>query len=205
MPAPLPFRNFVAQARLGVSREEHESFFRGMLGDVEEPTAPFGLLDVQGDGSGVEQRGGCRSGRWRGGCARARAGGERGEPVPPGVGAGAGAAVRAGGRGVRDGALRPDAGRRGSGPGDGAVHQHAAGADRVGWERGGGGGAADARLLADLLRHEHASLALAQRCSGVAAPAPLFSAILFTITSIATGMAELSLDRRAPGKGSSLG
>ncbi|WP_042673993.1 non-ribosomal peptide synthetase, partial [Variovorax sp. CF313] len=55
LPAPVPFRHFVGQARLDLGQAVHEAFFSQMLADVEEPTAPFGLLDVQGDGIRVRE------------------------------------------------------------------------------------------------------------------------------------------------------
>ncbi|RUL78905.1 non-ribosomal peptide synthetase [Dyella choica] len=55
LPEPLPYRNFVAQARFGVSQAEHEAFFRPMLAHVDEPTAPFGMLNVQGDGTDIAE------------------------------------------------------------------------------------------------------------------------------------------------------
>jgi amino acid adenylation domain-containing protein len=54
LPAPVPYRNHVAQTLGQANTQEVEAFFRGKLGEVDEPTAPFGLLDVQGDGSRIE-------------------------------------------------------------------------------------------------------------------------------------------------------
>ncbi|MDF0605131.1 amino acid adenylation domain-containing protein, partial [Neisseriaceae bacterium TC5R-5] len=54
LPSSLPYRNFIAQVR-SVPLAVHEAYFREQLSDIEEPTAPFGLLDVQGDGTEVSE------------------------------------------------------------------------------------------------------------------------------------------------------
>ena len=177
---PQPLRNLVAQARSAMRQAEHEVYFRKLLGDVDEPTAPFGLLDVQGDGTGIEEANilldNVLAGRIREHARRLRVSAASVCHL-----AWAQVLARVSGRDdVVFGTVL-----------FGRAHR-AEGADRVMGlfintlpvriEIGEEGAEASVRRvhaqLADLLQHEHASLALVQRCSAVAAPSPLFSALL---------------------------
>ncbi|XP_055305790.1 uncharacterized protein LOC129570272, partial [Sitodiplosis mosellana] len=55
LPTPTSFRHVVAQARLGASPVEYKRFFNQMLGDINEPTLPFGLSDVGLDGTMINE------------------------------------------------------------------------------------------------------------------------------------------------------
>ena len=178
--APVPFRNYIAQVRHGVSEQAHEAFFREMLADIDEPTLPFGLQDVQGDGHGIDETritvDSDLSRRLRAqarplgvspasvmhlalaqvlGKVSAREAVVFGSVMLGRMGAGEGS-DQALGMFINTLPLRVDVGEQSVREGVQTTHKR----------------------LTELLDHEHASLALAQRCSGVAAPTPLFSAIL---------------------------
>ena len=192
-PAPVAFRSYIAQVRHGVSEQAHEAFFRDMLADIDEPTLPFGLQDVQGDGQGIDEVripvDSALSRRLRSvarplgvsvaslmhlalarvlGAVSGREAVVFGTVMLGRMGAGEGG-ERALGMFINTLPLRVDVGEQG-----------VRAAVKVTHER-----------LTRLLDHEHASLALAQRCSGVAAPTPLFSAILNYRHSAATDMAAV--------------
>jgi amino acid adenylation domain-containing protein len=180
LPAPLPFRNFVAQARLGVSREEHELFFRMMLGDVDEPTAPYGLIDAQGDGSDINEAGHEVDVRL---ATRLRQA-SRMMAVSPAVLfhlAWALVLRRVSGRDdvvfgtVMFGRME---GVEGAHRALGMLNNTLPIRIRVGEKSVEEGVRKTHQLLTELIRHEHAPLTLAQGCSAVEAPTPLFSAHL---------------------------
>ncbi|OUM05318.1 hypothetical protein BW686_21700 [Pseudomonas syringae] len=180
LPASVPYRNYVAQARLGVSVEAHETFFRDLLGDIDEPTLPFNLHDVQRDGGEIEevhqridrtlsQR--LRQQARLSGVSAASlmhlawaqvVGRFSGRDVVVfgtvliGRMSGSAGTDRALGMFINTLPMRIDVGQQGAQAGVKTTHAQ----------------------LSALLEHEHASLALAQRCSGVLGDLPLFSALL---------------------------
>ncbi len=54
LPVALPYRNFVAQT-LNMPTADHEAYFRAQLADIHEPTAPFGILNVQTESERVTE------------------------------------------------------------------------------------------------------------------------------------------------------
>ncbi|WP_460732403.1 amino acid adenylation domain-containing protein, partial [Lysobacter tyrosinilyticus] len=180
LPAPVPFRNFVAQTRLGMSAQEHEAFFRQMLGDVDEPTAPFGMLEVHGDGDNVREaelklsrvlsqrlRHQARTlgvstaslFHWAWAQVLAKSAGRDDVvfgTVLFGRLQGGDGADRAVGLFMNSLPMRVHLGD--IGVQEGVLRTHAA--------------------LSGLVRHEHAPLALAQRCSALSTNTPLFSSLL---------------------------
>ncbi|WP_442316500.1 non-ribosomal peptide synthase/polyketide synthase [Xenorhabdus aichiensis] len=179
LPAALPYRNFIAQT-LSVPATVHEAYFRDQLADVDAPTAPFGVLTLPGNDEPIA---------------------EAHLPLAPALAEAIHAQARR--LGVSPGVLfhvawaqvlAQTSGR------DDVVF----GSVLLGRLQGVAGAArilgmfintlpvrvslagrsvqevvqATYRSLTTLLEHEQAPLALAQRCSSVAQPMPLFSTLL---------------------------
>ena len=180
LPPPEPYRNMVAAARLGNPQSEHDRFFEALLGDIEQPTTPFGLVDVQQDGLAIH--------RYQHELSQGLNDGLRHHAKTLGVSVAslchlAYGVVVARAAGVRHGVFGTVLfGRMQSGAGsdntmglfintlpyrqdinDLSVKEAVLQAHH---------------RLSDLLAHEHAPLALAQRCSHVHPSLPLFSALL---------------------------
>ncbi|KAK3815515.1 MAG: Non-ribosomal peptide synthetase module [Benniella sp.] len=205
LPAPQPFRNLIAQARLSHSQDDHERFFKEMLKDIDTPSLPFGLKDVHGQGDNVTTS-------YR--------------PLPQGLNDRLRKQAKQ--LGVSVASLCHLAwalvisrtsgesrvvfgtvlfGRMNSGRGSGSamglfINTLPLRVDLTGTVR-------ESLLqthkhLASLLEHEHASLTLAQRCSEIAPGIPLFSAMInyrhnatsADVTSIAPGIEFLEYQER---------
>lgn len=203
----VPFRNLVAQARLGIPAAEHEAFFGEMLGDIDEPTAPFGLLDVNGDGDDIAE-------------ARVQLDDQLAQQIracarTAGVSA-ASLCHLAWGQVLSRVVGREDVvfgtvlfgrlhGGEGADQGMGLFMNTLPMRLSIGEQSVEEAVRGTHERLGQLLRHEHASLALAQRCSAVPAPTPLFTSLLnYRYTRVWAGSTERALRRRGWGQIASL-
>lgn len=179
LPQPVPFRSLVGQV-LAAAPDAAHAYFHRELGDVSEPTVPFGLSDVRGDGNQVSD---CRV------------------ALEPQVAARVRAAARAAGVStavlfhvawamvlarccnsedivfgtVLSGRLAIDSetgNRMGLFMNTLPLH-----VDLKGRTANGAVRSVHARL-AELVEHEHSSLVLAKACSAVQSSSPLFTSLL---------------------------
>jgi len=180
LPPPLPYRVHVAQSLAYARRRDDEAFFRSKLADVDAPTAPFGMLEVLGHGSRVKEVSETLDSVL---ALRLRASARK-------LGVSAATLFHAAWGLV----LARISGRDDVVFGDVLMTrlQGSAGAQRIMGMfintlplrlRLRGVSATELvkqtqREIIELLGHEQASLAVAQRCSGVTQPTPLFSGLL---------------------------
>src|SRR5581483_7491990 len=157
-----------------------EAFFRQKLGDVHEPTAPFGLQDVHGDGSRINET---RQALEAGLAKKIRLQARRCSVSAATLFHAAWALVVAGTSGRNDvvygtvllGRLQGSAGaQRILGMFINTLPLRVSMRDLTARQLVD----QTQRELVQLLTHEQASLAVAQRCSGVVGSAPLFTALL---------------------------
>ena len=179
LPAPQPFRNLIAQIRLGTTDEEHRRFFSSELAGVTTPTLPLGL---------VAGPPGAASGECRHTLAPDLSRRLRAQARGLGVSVAslchhAWAQLLAQLTGQREVVFATLlSGRMHAGAGANRAMGPFVNALPIRLEIDDTGTAASIRRtharLADLLGHEHASLAAAQRCAGVPPGTPLLSSLL---------------------------
>ena len=180
LPRAIPFRNYVARTRQAIAGNAHEAFFREMLADVVEPTLPFGLQDARGDdlaiGQATRRLSGPLSRRLRQQARLLKVSAASLHHL-------AWARVVSATSGRDDVVFGTVLMGRSQG-GRGAEHTVGMFINTLPLrvlldDRMVSAGARDTHVrLAALMGHEYAPLAEAQRCSGVAAPQPLFGALL---------------------------
>ncbi|MCC7249423.1 MAG: amino acid adenylation domain-containing protein, partial [Lysobacter sp.] len=55
LPPSVPFRDYIWQARINADRQAQTEFFTRMLADIDQPTAPFGLSEMNETARGLDE------------------------------------------------------------------------------------------------------------------------------------------------------